>query len=229
MALARARMGVVPAIPFNDFVARKGGGLIVLLFGRPGTGKTMTAEATAEHLRRPLYPIPAVQLITRPDFLEDNLKPTFKIAKHFDALLLLDAADVFLERRSSFNSSKDGVVTIFLRIMEYFQGMFFLTTNRETESDEAILGRIHMKIKYPGLSQQQRKIIWKLSISRACTHQGPATVDDRYLDYLATTDINGRDIKNLMAVAHALATMDGTRVDRTHIERASTSNEDFSR
>lgn len=37
-----------------DFVAGKGGGLVVALHGRPGTGKTLTAEAIAELLHVPL-------------------------------------------------------------------------------------------------------------------------------------------------------------------------------
>ncbi|EDN04841.1 predicted protein [Histoplasma mississippiense (nom. inval.)] len=218
MALAKTRMGVTPTLPFDDFVAGKGRGLI-----------TLTAEAMAENFERPLYPIPAAQLATQPDRLEDNLTRIFQIAKRFDALLLLDEADVFLERRTSINMSKDAIVTIFLRKLEYSQGTSFLTTNRETEFDEAILSRIHLKIKYPNLSRQQRKAIWKHFVSQARTHQGPAAINDQDLNRLATSDLNGRDIKNLMSIAHALATVDCTRVSYVHIERASKSNEDYSR
>ncbi|OJD15317.1 hypothetical protein ACJ73_08988 [Blastomyces percursus] len=228
-ALTKTRMGMTPALPFDDFVAGKGRGLNVLLYGPPGVGKTLTAEAMAENFERPLYPIPAAQLVTQPDRLEDNLTRIFHIAKHFDAVLLLDEANVFIERRASINMSKDAIVTIFLRKLEYFQGIFFLTTNRETEFDEAILSRIHLKIKYPNLSRQQRKAIWKHFVSRARTHQGPAAISDQDLNRLATSDLNGREIKNLMSIAHALATVDRTRVSYTYIERASTSNEDYSR
>ncbi|KAF3481541.1 uncharacterized protein GIQ15_04300 [Arthroderma uncinatum] len=140
MALARTRMGVVPAIPFDDFVAGKGRGLSVLLYGPPGVGKTLTAEATAEHLERPLYPIPAAQLVTRPDFLEDNLKHTFKIAEHFDALLLLDEADVFLERRSSFNSSKDGVIK---NLMSVAHALATVDGARVDQPDEIIWDKVY--------------------------------------------------------------------------------------
>lgn len=141
-----------------------------------------------------MFQIPAAQLATQPDRLEDNLTRIFQIAKRFDALLLLDEADVFLERRTSINMSKDAIVTIFLRKLEYSQGTSFLTTNRETEFDEAILSRIHLKIKYPNLSRQQRKAIWKHFVSQARTHQGPAAINDQDLNRLATSDLNGRDV-----------------------------------
>ena len=39
----------------TDFMDGKGEGLIVLLHGGPGTGKTLTAESIAELVERPLY------------------------------------------------------------------------------------------------------------------------------------------------------------------------------
>ncbi|KAI2397052.1 hypothetical protein LOZ67_005578 [Ophidiomyces ophidiicola] len=193
MALMRTQLGIVPSLPFDDFVTGKGKGLNVLLLGPPGVGKTLTAEAMSEHFQRPLHSISAAQLAVEPDRLEDNLTHIFQIAKRFDALLLLDKADVFLERRASINASKDATVTIFLRKLEYFQGIFFLTTNRDAELDEAILSRIHLKLKYEALNQRQRKDIWARFATRARTHQEPVMVSDTDLDRLAILDLNGRE------------------------------------
>ncbi|KMP02021.1 hypothetical protein CIRG_02160 [Coccidioides immitis RMSCC 2394] len=134
MILAKTWMGVTPALLFDNFVAGKGCGLNVLLYGPPG--------------------IPAAQLVTQPDRLENNLTRIFQIAKHFNALLLLDEADVFLECCAFINMSKNAIVIIFLCKLEYFQGIFFLMTNCKTEFDKAILSRIHLKIRYSNLSQQ---------------------------------------------------------------------------
>ncbi|KAI1920042.1 hypothetical protein LOZ64_002014 [Ophidiomyces ophidiicola] len=194
MALMRTQLGIVPSLPFDDFVTGKGKGLNVLLLGPPGVGKTLTAEAMSEHFQRPLHSISAAQLAVEPDRLEDNLTHIFQIAKRFDALLLLDKADVFLERRASINASKDATVTIFLRKLEYFQGIFFLTTNRDAELDEAILSRIHLKLKYEALNQRQRKDMWARFATRARTHQGPVMVSDTDLDRLAILDLNGREV-----------------------------------
>ncbi|KAI1973217.1 hypothetical protein LOZ53_001075 [Ophidiomyces ophidiicola] len=194
MALMRTQLGIVPSLPFDDFVTGKGKGLNVLLLGPLGVGKTLTAEAMSEHFQRPLHSISAAQLAVEPDRLEDNLTHIFQIAKRFDTLLLLDKADVFLERRASINASKDATVTIFLRKLEYFQGIFFLTTNRDAELDEAILSRIHLKLKYEALNQRQRKDMWARFATRARTHQGPVMVSDTDLDRLAILDLNGREV-----------------------------------
>ncbi|KAI2380609.1 hypothetical protein LOY90_006806, partial [Ophidiomyces ophidiicola] len=186
MALMRTQLGIVPSLPFDDFVTGKGKGLNVLLLGPPGVGKTLTAEAMSRAFS-------AATSLVEPDRLEDNLTHIFQIAKRFDALLLLDKADVFLERRASINASKDATVTIFLRKLEYFQGIFFLTTNRDAELDEAILSRIHLKLKYEALNQRQRKDIWARFATRARTHQGPVMVSDTDLDRLAILDLNGRE------------------------------------
>lgn len=51
-------------------------------------------------------------------------------AHGWGAVLLLDEADVYLERRSINDLMRNSLVSIFLRLLEYFQGILFLTTNR---------------------------------------------------------------------------------------------------
>jgi SpoVK/Ycf46/Vps4 family AAA+-type ATPase len=71
---------------------------IAVLHGPPGTGKTLTAEAVAEILERPLYMVGSSELSTIPSILERNLKSILKLASAWDAVLLIDEADVFLEQ-----------------------------------------------------------------------------------------------------------------------------------
>lgn len=47
---------------FDDIIQGKGQGVIMLLVGNPGTGKTLTAEAIADNVRRPLYVLSAGEL-----------------------------------------------------------------------------------------------------------------------------------------------------------------------
>ena len=58
------------------------------------------------------------------------------------SILLLDEADVFLERRSPENLTRNGLVSVFLRKLEYYEGIVFLTTNRVSHFDEAILSEL---------------------------------------------------------------------------------------
>ncbi|PGH17055.1 hypothetical protein AJ79_01439 [Helicocarpus griseus UAMH5409] len=225
LALAKTRLGLVPSVPFDDFVTGKGRGLNVLLYGGPGLGKTFTAEAMAEHLQRPLYRVAAGELI-HDKCLEERVSDIFKIANHFNAILLVDEADVFLHGRS-IGGAHDHSVTVFLRKLEYFWGILFLTTNRVDEFDDAILSRMHYKLKYEDLSRESRREIWRNFLSKAHTHKGSAQVSDDELYKLEGLDLSARDIKNLVMIAHALATVHGDHVSYAHLEQAVDSNDEF--
>ncbi|KAF7341417.1 hypothetical protein MVEN_01878600 [Mycena venus] len=104
----------------DDFVAGKGLGLIVNLFGPPGVGKTLTVEATSEHLRRPLFVLSAGDMGTTPSELEQTLFKAFSLAPSWDAIVLMDEADVFLETRATADIERNAMVAVFLRQLEYF-------------------------------------------------------------------------------------------------------------
>ncbi|KAF1963459.1 P-loop containing nucleoside triphosphate hydrolase protein [Byssothecium circinans] len=229
MALAEARTHRANEFEFDDFVAGKGRGLIVLLHGPPGLGKTLTAEAVAEHLRRPLYSISAGELSNKAGSLEGQLSDIFQIASHWNAILLLDEADVYLERRSSQDLLRNSLVTVFLRKLEYLNGIMFLTTNRVTEFDEAILSRIHLMMRYDELSSYARKQIWGHFLSRSDTSYGPPDILDEELERLVTSKLNGRQIKNVVSTAHALATKEECRMRFTHLSKAVKVSEKFMR
>ena len=65
----------------------------------------------------------------------------FGLAEQWKAILLLDEADIFLERRATRDIQRNGIVSIFLRRMEYFRGLVFLTTNRVGHIDDAFISR----------------------------------------------------------------------------------------
>lgn len=111
---------------FDDFIKGKGKGLVAVLHGRPGVGKTLTAEGISEFLKRPLYCVGAGELGTDARTLEQQLGKILDVAHVWGAVLLLDEADVFLERRSVHDLQRNALVSIFLRLLEYFQGILFL-------------------------------------------------------------------------------------------------------
>ena len=75
---------------FDDFVQGKGQGLIINLFGPPGVGKTLSAEATSEHVRRPLYVVGGGDLGTKASDLDAELEKVFDIATNWKAIVLID-------------------------------------------------------------------------------------------------------------------------------------------
>ena len=88
--------------------------------GPPGTGKTLTAEGISELLKCPLYMVSAGELGTDPRYLETELLKILDICHTWGAILLLDEADVFLERRSLHDIHRNSLVGVFLRQLEYF-------------------------------------------------------------------------------------------------------------
>jgi len=115
---------------FTDVISGKSGGAIFLLHGPPGTGKTLTCEATAELLHRPLYSITVGELGTTPDILEHKLTEILEMANSWNSIILIDGADIFLEKRTDNDMVRYAMVGIFLRLLEHHQGVMFLTTNR---------------------------------------------------------------------------------------------------
>ncbi|KAJ5267866.1 ATPase AAA-type core [Penicillium angulare] len=250
LSMAINRLGLIPTVPFDDVIDGKGQGLNILLDGPPGVGKTFTVEATSEYFKLPLYSISAGELVVDhgdSNALEQQLETIFKIAHHFKAVLLLDEADAFMEQRTSYHGAHNRLVTVFLRKLEYYQGILFLTSNRGIQFDEAILSRIHLIITYEGLSRESRKGLWSTFLAKAHTVQGSAKIEEHDLRRLEALHLNGREvgsgalpftsclltdidkIKNIVAIAHALAEANASQVDYQYIELAAGSRQKFSK
>lgn len=81
------------ALSSVDLVRGKGKGLIILLHGEPGVGKTSTAECVADHTRRPLFPITCGDIGDTAESVESNLERNFQLAHKWGCVLLLDEAE----------------------------------------------------------------------------------------------------------------------------------------
>lgn len=191
---------------FSDLIDGKGGGSIFLLHGPPGQGKTLTAEAIAEELQRPLYSISVGELGTSPDSLEETLREILDVATVWNAVLLLDEADIFLEERDEKDIVRNAMVGVFLRLLEYHQGVLFLTTNRVKNIDQAFYSRISIGLRFTEATVDKRAKIWtNLTAS--------AKVSGLDINALAQHDLNGRQIKNVIKLAIKLARAKGGVVD----------------
>jgi len=85
----------------QDLIQDKGRGLIIMLHGEPGVGKTATAEAVARSTGRPLFPI-SCDLFLEVG-MEEHLDFIFRVAHMWDCTLLMDEVDVILTARSASN------------------------------------------------------------------------------------------------------------------------------
>jgi hypothetical protein len=185
---------------FSDFIDDKSGGLIFLLHGPTGQGKTLTAEAVAESLRRPLYSISMGELGTTVVAMEKKLRNILDLAHQWNAVLLLDEADIFMEARDATNVERNAMVSIFLRILEYHSGVMFLTTNRVKAFDPAFFSRISMAIEYEAMNEVNRENIWLNLLNAAKINH--SSFD---LKALAAHNINGRNMKTAVRLAQTTA------------------------
>ncbi|KAM0789602.1 hypothetical protein ACM66B_000409 [Microbotryomycetes sp. NB124-2] len=201
----------------TDVVEGKGNGLIMALHGTPGTGKTLTAEAVAEHLQRPLYIVSAGELGITAQILEKQLKDVLELATLWNAVLLIDEADIFLERRSTQQLERNALVGVFLRLLEYFSGVLILTTNSLERFDEAFLSRFAVVLRFDELDVESRKTLWHRFLSKAS--QDLSLFD---LDRLASFKLNGRDIKHTVQTAQAVALCEKEKLTMDHFEEVLT-------
>lgn len=150
----------------QDLIQGKGKGLVLLLHGAPGVGKTATAEAVAMENNKPLFAMTCGDLGLTASEVESSLTDMFRLAHKWDCVLLLDEADVFLSQRSRFDMKRNALVSVFLRVLEYYNGLLFLTTNRVGTIDEAFKSRIHLSLYYPPLDLTQTREIFRLNINK---------------------------------------------------------------
>ncbi|KAF5251704.1 hypothetical protein FANTH_3314 [Fusarium anthophilum] len=199
---------------FDDFIQDKGRGIIILMFGPPGVGKTYTAEAVAEKARVPLYSMSAGDLGTVPKEVELALERALNLCGVWNAMLLLDEADVFLGARTDSDLARNELVAVFLTKLEYYTGVCFLTTNRTASIDTAFQSRVDLFLPYRDLTFEARKKVWQNFITRAGGTQ--VEIPDEDVNKLAEMKLNGREIKNLIKSAHLLGLKNGgiIQVDR---------------
>ncbi|KAI9653671.1 MAG: hypothetical protein M1831_005699 [Alyxoria varia] len=145
---------------FDDVIAGKGKGIVLLLSGPPGVGKTLTAESVAENMQAPLYQMSAAELGMHSEEIDIRLREILELCRRWSAVLLLDEAEVFLAERNLHELERNRLVAVFLRALEYYQGIMFLTTNRVRDFDPAFQSRIHISLEYPDLNADSRRSVW---------------------------------------------------------------------
>ncbi|KAF2967591.1 hypothetical protein GQX73_g5990 [Xylaria multiplex] len=201
---------------FGDIISGKGLGFIMCLTGPPGVGKTLTAESVAEEMRQPLYLMSAGELGETAADVEESLELVLELSNKWNAILLLDECDLFLSARTTSDIRRNRLVSIFLRKLEYYKGVMFLTTNRIDDMDAAFESRIHLTVNYPDLDAASRLYIWKTSMGLG-GHQ-ETRLTEKELTALAEQEMNGREIKNIVKTARLLSKQKNVPLAMEHIE-----------
>jgi SpoVK/Ycf46/Vps4 family AAA+-type ATPase len=205
----------------TDIIEGKGNALIILLHGGPGTGKTLTAESVAELTRKPLYRVTCGDIGTNPEEVEKYLESVLLIGTIWGCVVLLDEADVFLEERRETDLQRNALVSVFLRVLEYYHGILILTSNRIGTFDSAFKSRFQLAIHYPALDVDGRYKIWLNFINGLDKTLPNVNIDELKckIDELAKVDMNGRQIRNTVQTALQLAQFRKEILDYRHFDR----------
>jgi broad-specificity NMP kinase len=201
---------------FKDIVAGKDGGVIILLTGKAGTGKTLTAEVYAESEEKPLYTVQASQLGTDADELEKKLLEVMKRAARWKAILLIDEADVYVHVRGN-DIQQNAIVGVLLRVLEYHASVLFLTTNRPDLVDDAIASRCVARIDYEYPSKEDQMKIWRVLADSSGVNLSNEVIAEFASKH---TKISGRDVKNILKLSRLIEVQEAKPIDLKMLEYA---------
>lgn len=203
----------------EDIIKGKTGGIITISTGPAGTGKTLTAEVFAEEMKRPLYAVQCSQLGTDEESLEKQLQKVLRRATRWRAILLIDEADVYVHARGE-DIQQNAIVGVFLRVLEYYRGILFMTSNRDTVIDDAILSRATAWIRYHYPTPENLAKIWQV-----LSENYKIALDAKEIQKLVNSKKiirpSGRSVKNLLKLAKLLSLKSKKAVDATVIEYVS--------
>lgn len=137
-----------------------GAGLVMLLCGASGTGKTMTANAIAHYLNKRvlLVDFPSLQGKKQDADCDADLRGLFREAEMSNAILFFDECESIFKQREF---GGDRLLNSLLSEMERYEGIVFLATNRPFDLDEAMHRRITSVFEFKPPDHMQRKKIWK--------------------------------------------------------------------
>lgn len=149
--------------------------------------------------------------------LDQELQRIFELATTWRAIILIDEADVFLEERSLHDLERNAMVAVFLRHLEYYPAILFLTTNRVKTFDEAFLSRIHISLHFHTLTVDARRSVWTAFLAKAGVKIGTDGISVGEFNKLIERDINGRQVKNATKTACSLAMSRGETLSYKHL------------
>jgi SpoVK/Ycf46/Vps4 family AAA+-type ATPase len=205
IAAGRNRARVLHTWGFSEKLPT-GKGLVVLLSGEPGTGKTLAAEVVAAELGLQLFRVNPAKVVSK--FVgetEKNLNEILAQAKSTHAILFFDEADaLFSTRVAKVETANDRFVNMetnfLLQQLERYEGIVILATNLETSIDQAFKRRIAYHVVVPFPKPPDRERIWR-TLLPARAPLGP--IDFEKLG--KTFELSGGHIKNALLRAAYVA------------------------
>jgi hypothetical protein len=202
----------------------RGTGLVALMTGPPGTGKTMAAQVIASELGLDLFRIDLATSISK--YIGEtakHLRRIFQRAAEMNAVLLFDEADALFTKRTEVRDAHDRYANTdtnyLLQLIEDFSGIALLSSNKKQNMDTAFVRRIRYIFDFPRPSAGERGALWRRIVRElggAATAEGLVPA----LESLAeVVDASGAQIKLAVLAALFLARQEGKPLALDHLVR----------
>lgn len=174
-------------------------GIVSLLYGHPGTGKTATVHEIARLTGRDILQVDISNIKDKyVGESEKRLKEVFneyrKAVKILPRtpILLFNEADALIGKRVDVERSVDSMYNsmqnIILEELEKFDGIFFATTNLTQNMDDAFSRRFLYKIEFFKPAADTRKRIWSSKLKE---------IPEEWITKLSRYELSGGQIDNI--------------------------------
>jgi hypothetical protein len=185
----------------------RGRGLVVLMSGPPGTGKTMAAQVVARELGLDLVRVDLATTVSK--YIGEtakNLKKIFERAADMNAVILFDEADALFTKRTEVKDAHDRYANAdtnyLLQLLEAYPGIALLASNRRQNIDVGFVRRIRYTMDFPKPAPAERLRIWQ-RLTQELLGDADAARLGPVLEALAQkVELSGAQIK--LAVLNAL-------------------------
>ncbi|MCP5060075.1 MAG: ATP-binding protein [bacterium] len=200
----------------------QGKGLIALVTGPPGTGKTMSAQVLAGQLGVDLFRIDLSALVSKyVGETSKNIEKVLAAAERLDALLFFDEADALFGKRTEIKDAHDRYANTdtnyLLQAIETWPGFAILASNRRGNLDAAFVRRLRHVIEFTPPDAALRLTLWQRLVGSMAGPEAAATLTEGFTRLANAFDLSGAQIKSAVLTALLEARRDAAPVSFPHL------------
>jgi len=203
---------------------QRGAGLVGLLSGPPGCGKTMTAQILAAELGLNLLRIDIASVLSK--WIGETAKALARVFRtRANAVILFDEADALFAKRTDVRDAHDRHANTDTNyLLQLLEGpdhgnIILLCTNKRANMDPAFVRRIRHVFEFGAPDAAARASIWKLLVGELCGDTAGARLGESLEELSVWAEMSGAQIKNALLAALFIARRKGEPLSREHLAR----------
>jgi SpoVK/Ycf46/Vps4 family AAA+-type ATPase len=178
----------------------QGRGLIALLTGPPGVGKTMCAQIVAAKLGLDLFRINLALVVSKyVGETSRNMERILSRAARMNAVLLFDEADALFGKRTEIKDAHDRFANTdtdyLLQAIENYPGVAILASNRKDNIDSSFIRRLRYVLEFPRPDEEQRLLIWRRIVGELAGEDRLKALEDDLGRLAGGLELTGAQIK----------------------------------